>query len=281
MSEQNGSDPVAAADSRVALDPGTPPEVLAQIAQARPELRVFVAMNPATYPGLVEWLATLGDPAVNAALATRAAAPATPLPGPPVPPPVAPGLPSTIATAAPTAEATPLPAEITPAPVSRPRRPGLVVAMVLAGVLVLAGGGFLAHRLAAGSSRAPASVVTATIHVGKSPAGVAVDGSAHTAYVANGDDGTVSVIDTRSNTVTATIPVGRHPADPVLDGAAHTAYVTNGLDGTVSAIDTRTNTVTSTITVGMNLRGVAVDPTTGSVFVANASDDTVSVLTAR
>lgn len=66
MSEQNGSDPVAAADSRVALDPATRPEVLAQIAQARPELRVFVAMNPSTYPGLVEWLATLGDPAVDA-----------------------------------------------------------------------------------------------------------------------------------------------------------------------------------------------------------------------
>ena len=75
--------------------------------------------------------------------------------------------------------------------------------MVLAGVLVLAGGGFLAHRLASGSSRAPASVVTATIHVGKSPVGVAVDAASHTAYVTNGNDGTVSVIDTRTNTVTA------------------------------------------------------------------------------
>src|SRR5450756_515195 len=84
VSEQTGSDPVAAADSRVALDPGTPPAVLAQIAQARPELRVFVAMNPSTYPGLVEWLATLGDPAVNAALASRTTASSAPSQVPPV-----------------------------------------------------------------------------------------------------------------------------------------------------------------------------------------------------
>jgi len=141
VSEQTGSDPVAAADSRVALDPGTRPEVLAQIAQARPELRVFVAMNPYTYPGLIQWLATLGDPAVDAALASRTTAPSAPSQVPPPPPPVAPGLPSTIATAAPTADAAPPPAETTPAPTSRPRRPGQVVAMVLAGVLVLAGGG--------------------------------------------------------------------------------------------------------------------------------------------
>ena len=73
------------------------------------------------------------------------------------------------------------------------------------------------------------------------------DGSA--VYVANDRDGTVSVIDTGSNTVTATIPVGEGPWYPVVlpDGSA--VYVPNHGDGTVSVIDTATNTVTATIRV--------------------------------
>ena len=40
-------------------------------AQYAPELRPCIARNPSTYPALVDWLAQLNDPAVNAALATR------------------------------------------------------------------------------------------------------------------------------------------------------------------------------------------------------------------
>jgi len=69
------------------------------------------------------------------------------------------------------------------------------------------------------------NTVTATITVGKSPECVAVDEAAHTAYVTNGDDGTVSVIDTRSNTVTAIITVGKSPVLVAVDEASHTAYV--------------------------------------------------------
>lgn len=44
---------------------------IAQIAQYAPELRVCIARNPNTYPALIEWLGQLGDPAINAALASR------------------------------------------------------------------------------------------------------------------------------------------------------------------------------------------------------------------
>jgi hypothetical protein len=54
-----------------AADPSTPLEVLAQIVQDAPHLRPQVAANPSTYPALVEWLASLGDPAVNEALRSR------------------------------------------------------------------------------------------------------------------------------------------------------------------------------------------------------------------
>jgi YVTN family beta-propeller protein len=119
---------------------------------------------------------------------------------------------------------------------------------------------------------------------------VAVDGAAHTAYVINsgvdaaGDvvgDGTVSVIDTRTNSVTGTIHVGKGPQGVAVDGAAHIAYVTNGSDGTVSVIDTRTNTVTATITVGSSPSDVVVDESTHTAYVVNFGDGTMSILTAR
>src|SRR5665647_187966 len=57
-----------------ASDPQTPGQVLADIAALRPDLRVAVASNPGTYPGLLEWLRGLGEPAVDAAIAARRAA---------------------------------------------------------------------------------------------------------------------------------------------------------------------------------------------------------------
>ncbi len=82
-----------------AADPSTPGETLAAIAADRPDLRPALASNPATYPGLLEWLGNLGDPAVDEALRARSA-PAAPTavvpqappaePSPAVPEPTAP-----------------------------------------------------------------------------------------------------------------------------------------------------------------------------------------------
>lgn len=54
-----------------AADPSTPQQVLADIAALREDLRPVVALNPAAYPGLLDWLASLGEPGVDAALAQR------------------------------------------------------------------------------------------------------------------------------------------------------------------------------------------------------------------
>ena len=51
-----------------AVDPATPPEDLARIVAEQPELRAAVATNPAAYPALVDWLASLGDPVIDEAL---------------------------------------------------------------------------------------------------------------------------------------------------------------------------------------------------------------------
>ncbi len=69
-----------------AADPTTPLPVLAQIATERPDLRPFIASNPATYPELLTWMAAFGDPAVHEAIARRTNV-GTDVPPPPPPPP--------------------------------------------------------------------------------------------------------------------------------------------------------------------------------------------------
>lgn len=54
-----------------AADPSTPQQVLADIAALRPDLRPVVALNPSAYPGLLDWLGTLGEPGVDTALGQR------------------------------------------------------------------------------------------------------------------------------------------------------------------------------------------------------------------
>lgn len=56
-----------------AADPNTPQVQLHMLAGDHPELRPLIAENPNTYPELLQWLAELGDPAVDAALARRSA----------------------------------------------------------------------------------------------------------------------------------------------------------------------------------------------------------------
>jgi hypothetical protein len=71
-------------DATTAAHPQAPATELARIVNTRPDLRAVVAANPAAQPALLEWLASLQDPAVNAALASRRA------PAPPQLPPTAP-----------------------------------------------------------------------------------------------------------------------------------------------------------------------------------------------
>lgn len=117
-------------------------------------------------------------------------------------------------------------------------------------------------------------------HIG-APHDVAVDPSAHRAYVPSFDDNSVSVIDTSTNKVTHTIKVGKQAWGVAVDPSAHRAYVTNADNRSVSVIDTRSNQVTHTIKVGGSPMGVAVDPSAHLVYVTNADDNSVSVIDPR
>ncbi|MFC7403553.1 hypothetical protein [Georgenia alba] len=56
---------------RHAHDPSTPPDVLALIAEHRPDLRALVAANPSTGEPVLAWLETLRDVGVSTALKAR------------------------------------------------------------------------------------------------------------------------------------------------------------------------------------------------------------------
>ena len=93
------------------------------------------------------------------------------------------------------------------------------------------------------------------------------------AYVTNGADSTVSVIDMATNAVVSTIPVGPAGAEGVaLNLAGTRAYVTNPGVGTLSVINTASNAVIATVsTQDFSPSGVAIDPLGAKAYIANQS----------
>ncbi|MCC4767366.1 PKD domain-containing protein [Methanosarcina sp. DH1] len=151
------------------------------------------------------------------------------------------------------------------------------------------------------------NTVTATVPAGYEPAGVAVNPSGTKVYVANfyvedyentlslsvdaksksskvtteqveTDGGTVSVIDTATNTLIATVPVGSYPIGVAVNPEETKVYVANRGSSTVSVIDTATNTITATIPVESGANGIAVSPDGKKVYVTNLDTGTVSVI---
>src|ERR687889_75724 len=131
-----------------------------------------------------------------------------------------------------------------------------------------------------GTANAQKYSVIATIPVGKSPFGVAINQIYGLLYVANAVSNTVSVI-SLNNTVVATIPVGGSPFGVAINPTNGLVYVSIVNPNTVSVIDPATNKVVATIPVGSVSRGssgVAIDSTNGLIYVPNVRSNTVSVV---
>jgi YVTN family beta-propeller protein len=138
--------------------------------------------------------------------------------------------------------------------------------------------------------------VPPTTAVGGTPQQEAVDEATDTIYVANGDDGTVSVVngavcnagDTSGCGQTwPTVTVGNNPTAIGLNPLTNTIYVANTNDNTVSVIDGSTcngsdssgcGQAAATIAVGSIPLSVGVDPNTDTIFVGDRNDGTVSVI---
>ncbi|MCB0933171.1 MAG: beta-propeller fold lactonase family protein [Mycobacterium sp.] len=127
----------------------------------------------------------------------------------------------------------------------------------------------------------PLNAVTAVVNAGASPQhGLAFSPDGATAYVTNQSDGTVTVIDTATNTVRTTINTGGEPTGIAVspDGAA--VYVASR-GGSVSVIDTATGADKTLAVVGRGRQsGVAVSPDGSTVYVVNSAERTLSVIDA-
>ncbi len=116
-----------------------------------------------------------------------------------------------------------------------------------------------------------AQTIIATVPVGSNPSYAAVNPVTNRVYVANENDGTVSVIDGSTNTVIATPSVGLSPYDVAVNPATNQIYVT--FSDNVAVIDGATNNVTS-ISVP-NARFLAVNSATNKIYVSGGGTVTV------
>jgi YVTN family beta-propeller protein len=121
------------------------------------------------------------------------------------------------------------------------------------------------------------NAVVATVPVGLSAQGVAVNPSTNRIYVVGGWNN-VSVIDGATNSILGTALVGVQPRAVAVNPTTNRIYVANEQSDTVSVIDGATNTVVATVPVGDHPWGVAANPATNRVYVANTFGGNVSVI---
>ena len=133
--------------------------------------------------------------------------------------------------------------------------------------------------------------IVASVIVGNEPSGIAFDSHDGDMYVTNFLSGTVSVIDTRTNTVIATIamPPGANPSGVAFDSSNSEIYVTNfyqtgvgaggvGGGGIVSVIDDNTNTIVDNLLVDSAPEEMVFDSASGQLYTTDFLSNTVDVI---
>lgn len=98
------------------------------------------------------------------------------------------------------------------------------------------------------------------------------------AYIPNGPDGTVSVIDTTTYQVVATVPAGVSPYGIAIDPRGLRVYISNRGNNSVSVIDTDTLVVTDTIQTGEMPAGLTTDRDGRRLLIALEAEDAISVV---
>lgn len=117
-----------------------------------------------------------------------------------------------------------------------------------------------------------------TIEVGTYPAHVVADAEGRRAFVTNGGDGTLSVVDLATDAVTATLPTGAGPHGQRISPDGKELYVANVTDGTVSVIDPIGLKELGRISVGAAPVQVGFTPDGSKVYVSLRDEDKVAVI---
>ncbi|HWE60318.1 MAG TPA: PQQ-binding-like beta-propeller repeat protein [Chloroflexota bacterium] len=123
-------------------------------------------------------------------------------------------------------------------------------------------------------------VAVATTLVGPTPGVITVDAAGDRAFVGNGDDDTVTVLDARKGTVTGSIQVGTGPEAMALDAPRHQVLVLSsgnpassyalGSPSSVSFLDATTGHVLRTVATGPYPAEMAVDAQHARAYVSNS-----------
>ena len=115
-----------------------------------------------------------------------------------------------------------------------------------------------------------------TVKVGAEPISVAVNTANGMAYVANGGDGTVSVVNGATDAVVATVRVGSHPYSIAANAKTGKVYVTHTYGNELSVLDGANNTATQLKTGSHDL--IAIDDKTDTIYLLGYESGTVSVV---
>ncbi len=122
--------------------------------------------------------------------------------------------------------------------------------------------------------------VVSTMQMGRAPRGIAVEPEPRRAFVLNGGDDTITVIDVSTQRVlhTFNIEAQARAQELAISPLGRTLYVANTGLNSVSAIDAASLAVTATIPVGISPAFVTVDPRGARVLVANQGSNTVTLI---
>lgn len=121
-------------------------------------------------------------------------------------------------------------------------------------------------------------VLSALVRVGAFPLTLALTPDGSSAYVANSEAHSVSVINTGTNTVTATVQVGFDPVDVAIAPNRATAYIADALADSLTVLNTATNQVVTNLPVGFLPVKTAITPNGATAYVADAGGKSVSVI---
>ena len=114
--------------------------------------------------------------------------------------------------------------------------------------------------------------------VGNGPEAVVVAPDGASVWVANRDDGTVSVLDPYTMSTISVMGSGRAPVRIAFSADGGRAYVVNAGEASVAVFDARTRVRLGSIAVGNYPLGIALDPDGSRAWVASTRDDELSVI---
>jgi YVTN family beta-propeller protein len=128
--------------------------------------------------------------------------------------------------------------------------------------------------------RADTFAPAATLPIGHGHHAMAITRNSTFLVVANGEDDSISIIDTRALTKAKEIKIGRGPVAAAYSELADTLYVCAAGAGEIAVLDAKTLALTKTIRTKPGLADIAAAPGGRHLLAVNRKTDTVEVIDA-